>query len=81
MGKVSEFIINLLTRQVEQAGIIVWYEPEKSYTELIKNLDIPGTNVLYYKDSFIDLRRKIEPFLEFIDETGKPESIRLSTIR
>jgi hypothetical protein len=74
VGKVSEFIINLLAKQVEQAGIIVWYDPEKNYTELAKNLDIPGTDVLYYEDSFIDMRRKIEPFLEFIDETGKPVS-------
>jgi hypothetical protein len=59
---------------VEQTGIIVWYDPEKTYTELAKNLDIPGTTVLYYEDSFIALRRKIEPFLEFIDETGKPVS-------
>jgi hypothetical protein len=74
VGKVSEFIINLLSKQLEQAGIIVWYDPENNYTELAKNLDIPGTDVLFYEDSFIDLRRKIEPFLEFIDENDKPVS-------
>jgi hypothetical protein len=74
VGKVSEFIINLLAKQVEQAGIIVWYDPEKNYTELARNLDIPGTDVLFYEDSFIALRRKIELFLEFIDENGKPVS-------
>ncbi|NIM12894.1 MAG: PglZ domain-containing protein [Candidatus Aminicenantes bacterium] len=74
MGKVSEFIINLLKKQVEKKGIVVWYDPEKNYTEFIKELEIPGTTILHFKGSYLALRSEIEPFLEFIDDSGKPVS-------
>ncbi|GAG38513.1 unnamed protein product, partial [marine sediment metagenome] len=74
MGKVTEYLINLITKQVENNGIVVWYDPEKTYTGVIETLSIPDTTILRYEDSFFSLRAQIEPFLEFIGENGKPKN-------
>ena len=61
MGKVTEHLLNLITKQVEDNGIVVWFDPEKSYTGFIETLSIPDTIILRYKDSFFSLRDQIEP--------------------
>ena len=72
MGKVSEYLISLITKQVETSGIVVWYDPEKIYTKVVNELAIPETTILRFNDSFFKLRSEIEPFLEFINN-NKPK--------
>ncbi|MFH1951478.1 MAG: PglZ domain-containing protein [Pseudomonadota bacterium] len=72
MGKVSEYIVGLVAKQVEDKGIVVWYDPDNVYAGVMDKLTIPATTVLQYEDSFFGLRAEIEPFLEFIDESGRP---------
>ena len=52
IGKVTEHLLNLITKQVEDNGIVVRYDPEKSYPGFIETLSIPDTIILRYKDSF-----------------------------
>ncbi|MCK4486789.1 MAG: hypothetical protein KAU38_08525, partial [Desulfobacterales bacterium] len=73
MGKVTDHLLSLIAKQVEDKGIVVWYDPEKAYTNVIQKLTIPDTTVLSFEDSFLRLREQIEPFLEFVDDTGKPK--------
>ena len=61
MGKVTEHLLNLITKQVEDNGIVAWYDPEKAYTGVIEKLSIPDTTILYYEDSFFSLCAQIEP--------------------
>lgn len=67
MGIVSNYLINLITRQVNERGIVVWFDPEKHYSFMVKNLDIPNTGIIIYEGSFIALRNAIEPFLNDFD--------------
>jgi len=32
MGKVAEYLLDLINKQVEGKGIVVWYDPEKVYS-------------------------------------------------
>jgi len=70
MPKVSDELIALIKKQVQDHGIVVWYDPERDYTKLIENLELPDTKILKYKGSFFELRYLMEPFLEFVDENG-----------
>lgn len=70
MGKVSELLIEILKRNLNERGIVVWYDPQKAYSNMIRNLSLPDTNILIYKDGFFRLRAKLEPFLEFVTEEG-----------
>ena len=63
MGKLSDRIRELLARHVKQHGIVVWYDPDKAYTKLARNLELTDTTVLLYKDGFFRLRHELEPHL------------------
>jgi hypothetical protein len=35
MGIVSEYIRNLIVKQVDDNGIVVWYDPDGAYAEAV----------------------------------------------
>lgn len=60
MGRrVSEYLVDLISKQVGDKGIVVWYDPEGVYTGSIGKLTIPNTSVLRYEDGFFALRAEI----------------------
>lgn len=71
MGKVTEELTALVARQVRDHGIVVWYDPEQAYGEVLDHLNLPDTTVVRFTDSFFRLRYQIEPFLEFVEEDGR----------
>ena len=73
MGKVTDHLLSLIAKQVDDNGIVVWYDPERAYTKVIEKLAFPETTILSFEDSFFQLREQIEPFLEFVDDSGKPK--------
>ena len=52
MGIVSEYIRNLIAKQVDDNGLVVLYNPDGAYSEAVDVLDLPETTVLRYKGSF-----------------------------
>lgn len=71
MGKVTEELVVLITKQLQDHGIVVWYDPDLAYGDVVNQLYLPETSVLRYQGSFFELRHRLEPFLEFVDEDGK----------
>jgi hypothetical protein len=71
MGKVTEELVALITKQIQDHGIVVWYDPEQAYGDVVGQLHFPETTVLRYQGSFFDLRHRLEPLLEFLDEDGR----------
>ena len=72
MGKITEHLINIIAKQVKDKGVVVWYDPDKTYSGIVKELTIPDTVVLHFKDSFFRLKRKIDPYLEYLNAEDKP---------
>jgi len=71
MGKITEEVLGLIKRQIDERGIVVWYDPEKVFSRLLPQLSFGDVPVVSYDDGFFRLREKIEPFLEFIDDQGR----------
>jgi len=71
MGKVTDELIGLIAKQVDDHGIVVWYDPETVYGEVAEGLSLPETTVLRYTDGFFELRHRIDPLLEFVEEDGR----------
>lgn len=71
MGKVTDELIALLSKQIQDHGIVVWYDPAQEYAELVERLELPETTILQFTGSFFELRYRMEPFLEFVDEDGR----------
>nr|HDM58874.1 hypothetical protein [Bacillota bacterium] len=60
MGIVSEYVRNLIAKQVDDNGLVVWYDPDGAYSEAVEVLDLPDTTVLRYDGSFVRLRWEID---------------------
>ena len=64
MGIVSDFLQAAVAKQVEDNGVVVWYDPEKHYSSVPDNLNVSDTQVERFEGSFFELRHRIEPLLE-----------------
>src|SRR2546430_2351935 len=67
MGIVTDYLVTLVSRQVNAAGIVVWYDPDRYYVEVAANLALPNTTIALYRGSFFALRREIELLLEGLE--------------
>jgi len=76
MGKITEEVLSLVKKQIDERGIVVWYDPEKAYTSLVCGLSDQGIAVIQYEEGLFKLREKLEPHLEFVDAEGqmKPDA-------
>lgn len=60
---VTEYLIQLITKQVEDRGLVVWYDPERAYLQAAAELVLPKTTMARYTDSFFHLRHEIDNLL------------------
>ncbi len=63
MGIVSNYLIGLITKQVEENSLVVWYDPGADYRDLAESIEIPGTTFARYDGSFLKLRQEIDHLL------------------
>lgn len=64
MGIVSDYLCNLITKQVDTYRLVVWFDPDKTYRDFVQNLKLPDITVAVYEGSFFALRHQIEPLME-----------------
>jgi hypothetical protein len=64
IGVVTEYLFSLIAKQVEDRGLVVWYDPERSYAHAAAKLAIPKTTIAQYGDSFFQLRHEIDALLD-----------------
>src|SRR5437667_11078725 len=62
-GVVIEYLLQLIARQVEDRGLVVWYDPERAYAQAAAQLDLPKTTIAHYDGSFFQLRHEIDRLL------------------
>lgn len=62
-GVVTKHLFDLIARQVEDHGLVVWYDPERAYEEVATELGLPGTTIARYEGSFLQLRKEIDPLM------------------
>src|ERR1700680_2055187 len=67
MGVVTEHLIALIAKQVEENSLVVWYDPGADYATVAETLEIPRTTVARYDGSFFKLRREIDSLLNGLD--------------
>ena len=71
MGAVADYLCGLIARQVQESGLVVWYDPDDAYGVVASHLEIPGTQVFRLEDSLLRLRAQVEPLLEFVGSDGR----------
>jgi hypothetical protein len=63
MPAVTESLIQLIAKQVDEKGLVVWYDPEEAYGAAAAELSLPNTTVACYDGSFFKLRKEIDDLL------------------
>jgi hypothetical protein len=63
MPVVTESLAQLLAKQVNDKGLVVWYDPEQAYCAAVAELAIPNTTLALYDGSFLKLRKQIDHLL------------------
>src|SRR5687767_11004065 len=63
MAVVTEYLEQLIAKQVNEKGLVVWYDPEDAYGSAAAELTIPNTTVVRYDGSFLKLRNEIDHLL------------------
>ena len=63
MGIITNYLHKLITKQIDDNGIVVWYDRELHYSDIVSTLNIPNTTLACYSDSFFKLRHEIEPLM------------------
>ena len=62
-GTVTAYLVQLLAKQVDDRGLVVWYDPEHAYGAAAAELSLPNTTVARYYGSFLQLRKGIDTLL------------------
>ena len=63
MGVVTEALVQLIAKQVDEKGLVVWYDPEQAYGVAAAQLHLPNTTVARYEGSFFKLRKDVDHLL------------------
>ena len=63
MAVVTESLVQLIAKQVDEKGLVVWYDPEQAYGTAAAELSLPNTTVARYDGSFLKLRHEIDHLL------------------
>jgi hypothetical protein len=71
VGKVTDYLLEIIRKHLQDRRIVVWYDPEHAYADLVHDLAFSDVAILRYENSFFRLREQLEPFLEFVDERGQ----------
>lgn len=64
MGHVRDVVMSLVGRQLDEAHVVVWYDPDRFYQDLVSTLELADTRVLSYDGSFLALRRSFDSLLD-----------------
>lgn len=60
MAVVTEHLVQLIAKQVDDKGLVVWYDPEQAYGSAAAELTLPKTTVTRFDGSFLKLRKEID---------------------
>lgn len=63
MAVVTNFLTSLIAKQVDDKGLVVWYDPEQAYGSAAVELTLPNTTVARFDGSFLKLRKEIDHFM------------------
>ena len=63
MGAVTDYLIELVQKNLDNSGVVVWYDPKNQYRDVVEKLkeDVP---VLFYDGSYFEIRYNLEPYLD-----------------
>lgn len=62
-GAITAYLVQLIAKQVDDRGVVVWYDPEHAYGTAAAELALLNTTVARYDGSFLKLRKEVDSLL------------------
>lgn len=62
-GSIGKQLSHILRRQLDESGIVVWFDPAGDYAGVVDALDLGGAPLLRHNGSFFELRKALDPYL------------------
>jgi hypothetical protein len=75
MGLVTDTLIKLIQRQIDERGLVVWFDPTGTYAALAADLQPDNTPVAHFKGSFLALRREVDALLNDVENDRPPRLV------
>src|SRR5262249_52049751 len=63
MGHIKDYLVSVISKEIDKNGIVLWFDPEGAYTGFAEGLELKGISITRFGDSFFSLRREVEPYL------------------
>ena len=67
MGVITDYLRSVIEKQLDQHGVVVWYDPERYYAGVVDALADSETTLARYEGSFYALRYEIDSLLEGLE--------------
>ena len=69
---IKTYLKNLIHTNLNEYGVVVWYDPDRYYTDFTKSGEIKNTRVILYEGSYFKVRAEVDKFFR---EDKKPKFI------
>lgn len=66
-GIVTDYLLKTVAKQIEDHSLVVWYDSNGIYSSAVDALKVPGTKILRFDGSFVELRHWIEPLMNGLE--------------
>lgn len=79
MDVVSDYIVRTIAKQVQEHRLVVWFNPDRHYADLVEQMSLPDIARAPYRGSFFALRHEVEPLMRgllFGSVTGVVRQLR-----
>jgi hypothetical protein len=67
MGPVTNYLVTMLKKQLQEQKLVLWFDPERHYQALIEQLPEllgqPDLPIIVYQGSYFSLRHEVEPYI------------------
>lgn len=75
MGKATDYLIQLVQQQVNARGVVVWFDPEGTYSALANTLTLSNTRIVRFNGSYLALRREVDDLFNHIESDIPPKVV------
>src|ERR1039458_4808700 len=67
MGVILDELRQVLTKHIQDHGLVVWFDPDRHYESVLNQIQIPGCQMLVYDGSYYALRAAAEPLIRNLE--------------
>ncbi|MGA1826096.1 MAG: hypothetical protein ACMUIP_15680, partial [bacterium] len=67
MGKVTFYLAGLIKKRVKDKGIVVWYDPDRTYDPYLSRFNFKGIPFFTFEGSYFKARKEIDEYLEGLE--------------